>query len=88
MPTPKYSLPYSKSTIEFDLPAGMEATVAESQQAEPVKDIPGAIRAALDHPVGSAPLRKLASPGKRACILFTDITRSSPDNLLVPALLG
>jgi nickel-dependent lactate racemase len=88
MPTPKYSLPYSKSTIEFDLPAGMEATVAESQQAEPVKDIPGAIRAALDHPVGSAPLRKLASPGKRACIVFTDITRSSPDHLLVPALLG
>ena len=29
----------------------------------------------------------MARPGDRVCIVFTDITRSSPDHLLVPALL-
>jgi nickel-dependent lactate racemase len=30
----------------------------------------------------------LARPGATACIVFTDITRASPDHLLVPALLA
>ena len=47
-----------------------------------------AIREALDSPVGSRPLRELAGPGMRACIVFTDVTRASPDHLLVPPLLG
>jgi len=66
----------------------MQATVLVSQPAEPVKDVPGAISAALAHPIGTKPLRELAGPGTRACIVFTDITRACPDHLLVPSLLG
>jgi nickel-dependent lactate racemase len=47
-----------------------------------------AIQIALAQPIGSPPLRELARPGDRACIVFTDSTRACPDNLLVPALLG
>ena len=65
----------------------MQVTVAVSQPAEPVQDISGAIKEALDHPIGTPPLREIAKPGDRACIVFTDITRASPDHLLVPALL-
>ncbi len=83
----KYRLPYSKSFLEFTLPHTMQATVLVSQPAEPVKDVPGAIRTALAHPIGTKPLRELAGPGDRACIVFTDITRACPDHLLVPALL-
>ena len=63
-------------------------TVTVSQPAEPLADVPRAIRAALEQPVGTRPLRELARPGQRVCIVFTDITRASPDHLLVPALLN
>src|SRR5512137_2090716 len=85
--TQTYRIPYSKTTLEFSLPPAMRADVAVSQSVPPIQDVPAAIQAALDHPVGSAPLRELAKPGQRVCIVFTDITRASPDHLLVPALL-
>jgi nickel-dependent lactate racemase len=82
-----YKIPYSKSTLEFTLPQSMQVTVAVSQPAKPLHDILGAIKEALNHPIGTRPLRELAKAGDRACIVFTDITRASPDHLLVPALL-
>ena len=66
----------------------MQATVAVSQPAEPLQNITGAIKEALDYPIGTPPLRELAKPGDHVCIVFTDITRASPDHLLVPALLA
>ena len=83
-----YKIPYSKSVLEFTLPESMQVTVAVSQSAEPLKDVSGAIKKALDHPIGSPRLRECAKPGDRVCIVFTDITRATPDNLLVPALLA
>ena len=82
-----YRVPYGKSTIEFDLPPGMRGTVAVSNPAEPLSDVEAAIADALAHPTGAPPLREMAKPGDRACIVFTDVTRASPDHLLVPALL-
>ena len=87
MTSPHYKIPYSKSEIEFVLPPDMQPTVAVSQPVTPESDVLGAIQAALDHPVGIRPLRELGKPGDRVCIVFTDITRASPDHLLVPALL-
>jgi len=66
----------------------MRATVVVSQPTEAVKDEARAVQAALTHPIGSPPLRDLARPNDRVCIVFTDITRSSPDHLLVPAILA
>jgi len=82
-----YRIPYSKSYLEFELPAGMRGTVVASRAVEPLADVEGAIAAALAQPIGSPPLRELARPGQRVCIVFTDVTRASPDHLLVPALL-
>jgi len=82
-----YQIPFSKTKLEFNLLSGMQADVAVSQPAAPVKDIQAAIQSALVHPLGTPPLRELAKPGDRACIVFTDSTRSTPDHLLVPALL-
>ncbi len=82
-----YRIPYSKTELEFDLPPGMGATVLESKPAPPLPDVETAIADALAQPIGAPPLRELARPGDRVCIVFTDITRASPDHLLVPALL-
>jgi nickel-dependent lactate racemase len=83
-----YRVPYSKSFLEFRLPPMMEATIAVSQPMEYLRDVPQAIQDALAHPIGTLPLRELAKPGERVCIVFTDSTRSTPDHLLVPALLN
>jgi nickel-dependent lactate racemase len=82
-----YKIPYSKSTLEFSLPSTMQVTVAVSQEAKPLKNVESAIKEALANPVGTPPLHELAKSGNRVCIVFTDITRASPDHLLVPALL-
>jgi lactate racemase len=88
MPDQVYRIPYSKSHLEFSLPPSMQAKVVVSKQVEPVKDPQQAIDQALAAPIGSPPLHQLAKSADRVCIVFTDITRSSPDHLLVPALLG
>jgi nickel-dependent lactate racemase len=88
MPSQKYKIPYSKSHLEFELPSTMRAHLVESRHAPSLEEPHNAIRAALAHPLGTAPLRELAKPGERVCIVFTDITRASPDHLLVPALLS
>jgi nickel-dependent lactate racemase len=82
-----YQIPYGKTSIAFTLPASMHVSMAVSQPSEPVKDFRAAIAEALNRPIGTAPLRTLAQAGEKVCILFTDITRASPDHELVPALL-
>jgi nickel-dependent lactate racemase len=83
----QYRVPYGKGSIEFNLPPSMQGTVAVSNPVEPLKDIHTAIQETLKSPLGTHQLQQLVSPGQRVCIVFTDITRSSPDHLLVPALL-
>jgi len=87
MPNPLYQIPYSKTSLDFNLLPDMHATVVVSQPAQPLTDVPGSISDALSHPIGTLPLRELAKAGDRVCIVFTDITRASPDHQLVPALL-
>lgn len=87
MASKTYRVPYSKSSLEFQLLPGMEATVGVSQPVQPLEEVPAAIQQALDHPIGSPSLQEIAKAGDRVCIVFTDITRASPDHLLVPALL-
>ncbi|MDY7041847.1 MAG: nickel-dependent lactate racemase, partial [Chloroflexota bacterium] len=82
-----YRVPYSTTEIEFDLLPGMRGAVVSSKPAEPLADLEGAITEALARPIGSPSLREMAKPGDRVCIVFTDVTRASPDYLLVPALL-
>ena len=82
-----YTVPYGKGEIRFDLPSGMRGHLVVSKPAPPVEDVPAAIADTLAHPIGTLPLRELAHPSDRACIVFTDVTRASPDHLLVPALL-
>jgi nickel-dependent lactate racemase len=82
-----YSVPYGKTHLAFGLLPGMHGTVVESQPVEPLADVERAIDEALARPIGAPPLREMAGPGDSVCIVFTDVTRASPDHLLVPALL-
>lgn len=83
-----YTIPYGRGTIEFELPADMVGVVLHSSDRPPLADPVQAIAEALAHPVNSPRLQEMARPGDRVCIVFTDATRASPDNLLVPPLLS
>ncbi len=83
-----YRVPFGKGHLDFNLPAGMTGTLAESNAVAPPASLEEAVKEALRRPINSPSLRELAEPGDRACIVFTDATRSSPDHILVPALIA
>ncbi|MBW2064126.1 MAG: nickel-dependent lactate racemase [Deltaproteobacteria bacterium] len=82
-----FSVPYGKTQLAFELPDGMHGTVVEPTPMKPLVSIQDSIEEALNHPVDSPLIEELAKPGHRVCIVFTDITRHSPDHLFIPALL-
>lgn len=83
-----FQVPFDRGKLSFELPAGWRGDVAESRVVPPIQDVPAAVAEAVARPVNSPPLRELARPGDKACIVFTDITRASPDYVLVPPLLA
>ena len=83
-----YRIPFNKGYLDFELPAQMRGTYLTSRPMEPLADLEESIAKALANPFNAPPLRETAEPGHTVCIVFTDITRDSPDNLLVPALLA
>jgi nickel-dependent lactate racemase len=83
-----YQVPFDKGELTFGLPSGWRGTVVESKTVPPIRDVPAAVAAAVANPTNQAPLRELARPGDKVCIVFTDVTRSSPDSVLVPPILA
>jgi nickel-dependent lactate racemase len=83
-----YAVPFDEGELAFDLPPGWQGTVVQSRTVPPIADVTAAVSAAVAKPTGSPPLRELTRPGDRVCIVFTDITRASPDYLLVPPILS
>jgi nickel-dependent lactate racemase len=83
-----YQVPFDNEELTFDLPAGWQGTVIESRRVTPIKDMAAAVAEAVATPINSPPLRELAKPGDQVCIAFTDVTRASPDHLLVPPVLA
>jgi lactate racemase len=79
----------------FDLPYGrghltVEAPNADWIQPRPVSPIPGetqAVHTAIEHPIGTAPLRQIVRPGETVAIIVNDITRLTRTELLLPPLL-
>jgi nickel-dependent lactate racemase len=86
--TTTYCVPFGKGELEFQLRPDMRGEVAESLPAPPLKDIKGAVELSLAQPIKTPALKELSNPEDRVCIVFTDITRASPDHVMVPALLA
>jgi nickel-dependent lactate racemase len=83
-----YTVPFDRGQLTFDLPPTWWGTIVESRTMPPIEDVPAAVAKAIANPTNSPSLRELAKPGDTACIVFTDITRASPDYLLVPPVLA
>jgi nickel-dependent lactate racemase len=77
-------LPLGTGTVEVSLP-DCEVRTVERPGGDPV-DPAAAARAALDSPHGPA-LDTLVDPGDDVTIVVTDVTRATPDDVLVEAML-
>ena len=77
---------YGKSGLPVELPED-RTTVIEPTHREGLGDERAALRAALESPIGAASLGRSWTPGKKVCIVFTDITRATPNERLIPWIL-
>jgi nickel-dependent lactate racemase len=82
----KVRLAYGRGHLPVELPDGL-TTIIEPAHTPGLADERGAVLAALGKPVAARPLREWVKPGSRICIVFTDITRATPNERLIPWLL-
>ena len=80
-------LAYGKTGLDLELPDELDVTVLVPEFVPGLEDTTGAIRRALKAPIGSAPLRELVAPTSKVGIIFSDITRPTPNHLLLPPVL-
>ena len=77
------TLAYGQGQVPITLPPGAEPHVIRKRQLPKLPDPHGAVRAALDAPIGAPPLTALARGRRSACILICDITRPVPNHLFL-----
>lgn len=82
----KINLAYGQGHLTVELPDD-RTTLIEPLHLPGLSDERGAVFAALNQPIGTRPLREWIKPGDKVCILFTDITRATPNERLIPWLL-
>ncbi|MGC2660751.1 MAG: nickel-dependent lactate racemase [Bryobacteraceae bacterium] len=83
----KLKVAFGKDGLTLDLPEGYAYRVLEAKSAAPLADVTGALRYAIDSPIGCAPLRDLARGKRTAAISVCDITRPAPNSVTLPPLL-
>jgi lactate racemase len=83
----KIDLLYGRKGLTLDLPETIRAHVIRKHPMALLPDPGGAVRQALEKPVGCPPLRELAKGKKNVCILICDITRPVPNGLILPPLV-
>ncbi len=79
-------LAYGEGSLSVDLPDD-RTTVIEPSAVPGLADERAAVFEALTKPIGLPPLRELIRSSDRVCIVFTDITRATPNERLMPWLL-
>lgn len=82
----KIKLAYGRGSLPVEFPEP-RTTVITPTHTGGLPDERAAVFQALDQPIGARPLREWLQPGHRVCISFSDITRATPNDRLIPWLL-
>ncbi len=82
----KVNLAYGQGYLPVEFPDDRTTVIAPNHTAG-LKDERAAILQALENPIGSKPLKEIIKPGDKICISFTDITRATPNDRIIPWLL-
>ena len=82
----KVNLAYGSGHLPIVVPDN-RTTVIEPAHIDGLADEKAAVLDALQNPIGSQPLLERISPDAKICIAFTDITRATPNDRIIPWLL-
>lgn len=80
-------LDYGRQGLEVELPDRNVVACLRHRPAEPLTDPAGAVAAALERPIGTQPLARLAAGRRDACVVICDVTRPVPNAVLLPPIL-
>ncbi len=80
------NLAYGSGHLPIEVPND-RTTVIEPANITGLADEQSAVLGALQKPIGSQPLLERISPDTKICIAFTDITRATPNERIIPWLL-
>lgn len=81
----KTKLLYGKAGLEIELPD--QAFIVEPKNLPALVDEREAIRKALRNPIGAPPLKEMVKATDKVAIVISDITRPTPNHILVPLLI-
>lgn len=79
-------LAYGQGQLSVELPE-RRTTVIEPSHTPGLPDERIEVLRALAQPIGARPLRDWIKPGDRLCLAFTDLTRATPNERIIPWLL-
>ncbi|WP_010677384.1 nickel-dependent lactate racemase [Bacillus timonensis] len=79
------TLLYGKENLTINVPD--DALILEPQNPLGLADEIGALQDALKNPIGSPPLAEMVKSTDKVAIVISDITRPTPNEKLVPALI-
>src|SRR3989475_5264111 len=79
-------LAYGRGHLTVALPDDRTTVIAPSNNPG-LPDEKAAVISALEHPMGAPPLREFLRAAHRVCIAFTDLTRATPNERIIPWLL-
>jgi nickel-dependent lactate racemase len=82
----KVNLAYGQGHLTIDLPDD-RTTVIQPAHNPGLPNEKQAVLDALFNPIGTKPLRETIKPTDKVCIAFTDITRATPNDRIIPWLL-
>ena len=79
-------LAYGRGQLTVALPDDHTTVIAPSHNPG-LPDEKAAVISALQDPIGAPPLREILRATHRVCIAFTDLTRATPNERIIPWLL-
>jgi len=79
-------LAYGTTGLNVDLPP-CDLTIVTPQAAPALPDVDAAISAALRTPIDAAPLAALVRGARRVVVVHSDLTRPTPNHLILPPIL-
>ncbi len=82
-----FSLPYGSATMDATIPGSCFGGVFALPESSPLPDLESELREVLRAPRGCRPLSELASGSTRALLLVDDLTRATPADRILPAVL-
>lgn len=80
-------LAYGKTGLPIQLPDELDITLISPHFIPGLPNPGKALRESISYPLSSAPLNELVKPGNRIGIIFSDITRPTPNRLILSAIL-